>query len=715
MTIRAATDVGGTFTDLVFYSVDEQTGTCGAIHSAKVDTTPPNFEEGVMRSLLKGDAAPADLSFFAHGATVVINAITERKGAKVGLITTQGFRDVLEIARGNRPDLFNFNFRKPAPLVERQLRLELRERCNYKGEIEVPVDLRALPDILDTFRSEGVQSIAICFLHAYLNPANEARTAAEVRKLWPGVSTVASHELSREWREYERASTTVLSAYVHPIAKSYIEALETRLLQGGMRGPPYMMLSNGGIATVATAKANPVAMVESGPASGIFAAAHLGKLIGSTNLIVLDIGGTTAKCALIERGEVRITTDYFVERTRRTPGYPIQTPVSEIVEIGNGGGSIAWVDAGGKLHVGPRSAGAMPGPVAYGRGGTEPTTTDANLLLGRIDPKSFAGGEIEPAWQALTRAFETLGRKLGVSAVEAARGVVRIANANMTNALRLVSTNKGYDPRDFALMAFGGGGPMHAVSLAAELKVPRVIVPVNSAVFSAWGMLLTDLRRDYLRTSLLPLTPASATAIQEQFAQMQREALQNFVQDSLVVTGDSVQWEYLVDMRYQGQEHTVKVAVPLAQDEAAIPATSSAGAAARAGVPTVDIAAATDLFHAAHEKRYTYRLANPIQVVNFHLVARVVVPKPAIPKKVTRGLGLAAAVMGSRRVDFDAQGSHDATIYDGIALDPGSSFEGPAVVQEPSVTLVVMPGQRVTVDDYGNYHVEVSPSGKEPI
>ena len=697
MTIRAATDVGGTFTDLVFYSVDEQTGACGAMHSAKVDTTPPNFEEGVMRSLLKGGAAPADLGFFAHGATVVINAITERKGARVGLITTQGFRDVLEIARGNRPDLFNFNFRKPAPLVERQLRLELRERCNYKGEIEVPVDLGALPGILDTFRSEGVQSVAICFLHAYLNPDNEARTAAEVRRLWPGVSTVASHELSREWREYERVSTTVLSAYVHPVAKRYIEALEARLSDGGMRRPPYMMLSNGGIATVATAKANPVAMVESGPASGIFAAAHLGKLIGSTNLIVLDIGGTTAKCALIERGEVRITTDYFVERTRRTPGYPIQTPVSEIVEIGNGGGSIAWVDAGGKLHVGPQSAGAMPGPVAYGRGGTEPTTTDANLLLGRIDPKSFAGGEIEPAWDALTRAFETLGRKLGVGPVEAARGVVRIANANMTNALRLVSTNKGYDPRDFALMAFGGGGPMHAVSLAAELKVPRVIVPVNSAVFSAWGMLLTDLRRDYLRTLLLPLTAANATTMHEQFAQMQREALQNFTADGLVVTSDRVQWDYLVDMRYQGQEHTVKVAVPL----------GPAPALGQAAVPAVDIAAATDLFHAAHEKRYTYRLANAIQIVNFHLVARVVVPKPEIPKKVARGLGLAAAVMGSRRVDFDAQGSHDATVYDGIALDPGSSFEGPAVVQEPSVTLVVTPGQRVTVDDYGNYHVQL--------
>jgi len=481
-----------------------------------------------MNSLRKGGITPAQLAFFAHGATVVINAITERKGAKVGLITTRGFRDVLEIARGNRPDLFNFDFRKPSPFVERHLRAEIRERCNYKGEIELDPDLEELPPILAHFREERVTAIAICFLHAYINPGNEALVAKQVRTLWPDISVVASHELTREWREYERTSTTVLSAYVHPIVQRYIESLESELKEGGLGQPPYMMLSNGGIAAVATAKANPVAMVESGPASGIFAAAHVGALVGERNLIALDIGGTTAKCALIENGEVKITTEYFVERTRQTPGYPIQTPVSEIVEIGNGGGSIAWVDAGGKLHVGPQSAGAKPGPVAYGRGGTKPTTTDANLLLGRIDPNSFAGGDLKPDWAGVERAFDALGKSLGVSAIEAARGVVRIANANMTNALRLVSTNKGYDPRDFALMAFGGGGPMHAVALAEELKVPKVIVPVNSAVFSAWGMLLTDLRRDYVRTHLVAVTPATGDAIVRQFREMEAEAAVNF-------------------------------------------------------------------------------------------------------------------------------------------------------------------------------------------
>lgn len=691
MQIRAASDVGGTFTDLVFYDIDTGTGRCGTVRTAKVDTTPPNFEAGVMNSLAKGGVSPAEISFFAHGATVVINAITERRGVRVGLITTQGFRDVLEIARGNRPDLFNFQFHKPLPFVQRELRAEVRERTNYKGEIEQSVEQDELPGIVARFKAAGVEAIAVCFLHAYRNPANEVAVARRLRDLWPEVSVLASHQLSREWREYERTSTTVLSAYVHPIAKRYIESLESRLKAGGYRQPPYMMLSNGGIATVAMAKENPIAMVESGPSSGIYAAAHLGHLIGRRNLLVLDIGGTTAKCTLVENGEVRITTEYFVERTRRTPGYPIQTPVSEIVEIGNGGGSIAWVDAGGKLHVGPQSAGARPGPVAYGRGGTEPTTTDANLLLGRIDPKSFGGGEITPDWDAVRAAFDTLGRKLGVSGVEAARGVVRIANANMTNALRLVSTNKGYDPREFALMAFGGGGPMHAVALAEELKIPEVIVPVNSSVFSAWGMLLTDLRRDYVHTHLLPLTPENAPAALRQFRDMEAEAAANVSQDGIALGDTAMSCEHFADMRYQGQEHTVKVPVAI-------------------GAQGIDLAATIDRFHAAHQKRYTYRLPNPVQIVNFHVIARVAVPKPDLPRQQATGRKLGDTLIGRRIVDFDAHGVHDAAIYDGLRLEPGMELEGPAIVQEPMVTLVVPPGNKVSTDEFGSYHVHLRQS-----
>jgi N-methylhydantoinase A len=693
MPIRAATDVGGTFTDLVYYEVDAAAGRGGTVRTAKVDTTPPGFEVGVMKSLQKGGVCLADMVFFAHGSTVIVNAITERRGVRVGLVTTQGFRDVLEIGRGNRPDLFNFNFKKPPPFVERHLRAELRERTNYKGEIELSADEAAIPAVLDCFRTAGVQAIAVCFLHAYRNPANEVAVTRRIRELWPGISVLASHELSREWREYERTSTTVLSAYVHPIAQRYIQSLESELKAGGYAGRPYIMLSNGGITTVAQAKANPIAMVESGPASGIYAAAHLGRVIGQNNLIVLDIGGTTAKCTVVEDGEVRITTDYFIERTRSSPGYPIQTPVSEIVEIGNGGGSIAWVDTGGKLHVGPQSAGARPGPVAYGRGGTEPTTTDANLFLGRIDAAAFGGG-IRPDWDGIHQAFQRLADQLGVSAVEAARGVIRIANANMTNALRLVSTNKGHDPRDFALMAFGGGGPMHAVALAEELGIPRVIVPVHSSVFSAWGMLLTDLRSDYLQTRVLGLDEGSGDTVLRQFREMELEAASNASRDGTLTAPGSLTYEYLVDMRYEGQEHTVKVPVEVGRNQ-------------------LDVAATIDRFHTLHEKRYTYWLPNPVQIVSFHLVACVAVPKPELARRAATGRSVVEAIIGRREVDFDAHGIHEATIYDGLRLGPGMVLGGPAVVQEPMVTLVVPPGNRVTVDEFGNYHVALGVDSQE--
>lgn len=686
MKMRAASDVGGTFTDLVYYDYDPATGVCGAVRTAKVDTTPPHFEEGVMNSLQKAGVNPAALDFFAHGSTVVINALTEHKGAKTALITTRGFRDVLEIARGNRPDLFNFNFRKPKPFVERYLRAELDERVNFKGSLNRKVDLAPLAEMLEFFRSENVEAIAVCFLHAYQNPENEISTVERIRELWPEVSVLASHQISREWREYERTNTSVLAAYVHPIAKKYIESLEARLAAKGFAGAPYMMQSNGGIATAAAAKANPVTMVESGPASGIYAAAYLGNVTGENNLIVLDIGGTTAKCTLIENGEVKVTTEYYIERNRKTPGYPIQTPVSEIVEIGNGGGSIAWVDDGGKLHVGPQSAGAMPGPAAYGRGGSKPTTTDANLVLGRIDRTCFVGGEIEPDMNALEAAFQPLADSLGMSITEAARGVVRIANANMTNALRLVSTNKGHDPRDFALMAFGGGGAMHAVALAEELKIPHVIVPINSSVFSAWGMLLTDLRRDYLRTRPLTMQASAASAITGIFTEMMGEARGDYENNA------RIRFEYYADMRYEGQEHTVKVPFPFSDDGG------------------INIAQAAIRFHDLHEKRYTYRLDGGIQIVNFHLVAKVPVAKPDLAKKCATGRALEDTILHTREVDFDAHGVHRAIIYNGLMLEPGMELYGPAVVQEPSATLVISPGHRLTMDIYGNYHVHLKSS-----
>ena len=685
--VRAASDVGGTFTDLVLYRAADGSG---EVRCSKVDTTPPDFERGVMSSLEKLQVAPSELAFFAHGCTVVINALTERKGAHTALITTRGFRDVLEIARGNRPDLFNFNFRKPKPFVDRYLRLELRERTNYHGEIQQQVDLSGLPEHIEFLRNEGVEAIAVAFLHAYINPRNEQSTVEEIRRLWPEVSVIASHEVSREWREYERTNTTVLAAYVHPTARAYIERLESSLKKGGFPRNPYMMQSNGGITTAEAAKRNPIAMVESGPASGIFAAAYLGKLIGEPNLIVLDIGGTTAKCALVAGGKVRVTTEYHIEKTRKSPGYPIQTPVSEIVEIGTGGGSIAWVDAGGKLHVGPQSAGADPGPAAYGRGGKRVTTTDANLVLARIDPDSFVGGEVDPDWDAVNGAFASLKREMSMSRQEIARGIVQIANANMVNALRLVSTNKGHDPREFALIAFGGGGAMHAIPLAEELNARKVIVPVNSSVFSAWGMLLTDLRRDYVQTRPLYFSSENHQAILDTFAALRQQAENDYLNDGVIESPAQIVYEQHGDLRYEGQEHTVKVPLKL-------------GGRVNAG----ELPEATEDFHAAHERRYTYRLENPVQIVNFHLVATVEVDKPELAERKTSGEPAGAADLGTRNVDFHPHGRHEARIYDGERLDSSDAITGPAVIQEPAVTLPVAPGRTVRIDRYGNYHIEL--------
>lgn len=686
--IRAAGDVGGTFTDFVYFDANVAQSTVKAV---KTDTTPPDFERGILDSLKKSGVNPAMLDFFAHGSTVVINALTERKGAKTALITTKGFRDVLEIARGNRPDLFNFNFRKPKPFVDRYLRLELDERVDYHGILEKPVDCSALPEQLEYLKSEGVEAIAVAFLHAYTNPSNELAVVDEIRRLWPEVSAIASHEVSREWREYERTNTTVLAAYVHPIAKAYIERLEDELKKGGLNASPYMMQSNGGITTSASAKRNPIAMVESGPASGIFASAYLGNAIGENNLIVLDIGGTTAKCALIDEGQVKVTTEYHIEKTNKNPGFPIQTPVSEIVEIGNGGGSIAWVDAGNKLHVGPQSAGARPGPAAYGRGGTKPTTTDANLVLGRIDPASFVGGEVAPDWDAVDAAFAPLQKALSMSKTEIARGIVQIANANMANALRRVSTNKGYDPRDFALIAFGGGGAMHAVALAEQLKVQKVIVPVNSSVFSAWGMLLTDLRRDYILTRPIGVNSNNHTQLISTFMSMKDEAVQDYSNDGVDDVAERIEFTTFGDMRYEGQEHTVKVPLELGKE-----------------ARPEELVLAIDRFHSAHEKCFTYRLGNAIQIVNFHVVASVPVEKPDLAVRKISDEPVNSAVLGKREVDFHPYGLHEATIYDGTKLQPDAKVSGPAVIQEPSVTLPLFPGNIATLDRYGNYHVNLN-------
>lgn len=680
--LRAATDVGGTFTDLVAFETSEDGGI--EIITSKSDTTPPNFELGVLNVIEKAGINVTDINFMAHGTTVVINALTERKGVKVGLITTKGFRDTLEIARGNRPDFFNLHYVKPEPFVPRYLRYEVPGRMTYMGEEREALDLSGLPDIIASMKSEGVQAIAICLLHSYANTHHEVALLRAVEQSWPEVSVVASHQITREWREYERTNTAVLSAYVQPVAANYLGNLDKGLEEKGLKKSPYIMQSNCGVDSLQATSRVPITMVESGPASGFWGAAELGKLIGERDILALDIGGTTAKCSLIEDGEVRIMTDYWIERSRKSSGYPIMVPVVDLVEIGNGGGSIAWVDDFDKLHVGPKSAGALPGPAAYGKGGLEATTTDANLWLGRINRDYFCGGAIDADMTATETAIDALAQKLGVSKDEAAQGIVRIANNNMVNALKLVSVNRGHDTRDFTLLAFGGGGAMHAVALAQELQMKKVIVPMAASVFSAWGMMMSDLRRDYFVTQLVDLSPHAAKTIEAVFADTEQVARKTF--NSEGIDHDKVSFLRYGKFRYQNQEHTTEVLI-----EGEITAKS--------------LDEITDKFHQTYEREYSYRLSAPVEMVGIHLVARAEVGKLSMQPEALTDRPASDALKGSRVVDYALEGKHEAQIYNGEKLKPGMTFDGPAIIEDPGTTIVIHPENTVEVDAFKNIHI----------
>lgn len=681
---RVATDVGGTFTDLVHFDPEAAPGS--SIVCAKVDSTPPGFELGVMNALAKTQIRGEDMDFFVHGSTIIINTLTERKGVKTALITTRGFRDVLEIARGNRPDLFNFRYRKPEPLVPRYLRREVTERIDYKGNVLTPLKTGELRPLVDELRVEGVDAIAVCFLHAYRNPDHELVAVREIQRLWPEVAVIASHVLSREWREYERTNTTAAAASVQPVAYGYLSGLEASLADRGFSKSAYVMLSNGGIDTFAAVRNKGITMVESGPAAGVFGAATLGRLTGTQNLITLDIGGTTAKCSLIENGRVRLTNKYVLERTPRYAGYPLLVPVVDIVEIGNGGGSIAWLDDAGKLRVGPRSAGADPGPAAYGRGGKDFTTTDAHLLTGRIDPGHFLGGEIKVDLAAMNEAAGRLCKVMNVSREELARGVIRIANNNMVNALKLVSLNRGYDPRDFSLVIFGGGGGLHGTDLARTLQIPEVIVPVNASVFSCWGMLQTDLRRDRIVSVPLVLAVTNASEVDTTFRKLEMQLRAELESDRVDTAG--LGFQRMLDMRYEGQEHTVKVDVPDRLINAEV------------------VEQIQEKFRDDYEREYSYRLSSQIEVVNFHVAAVVPVEQvmPAKPGKT--GRSVEDCIRSERQVDFGPLDVHRCAIYERALLEPGMLIEAPAIIDEPDTTIVVDSG-RARVDDFGNIRIEV--------
>lgn len=677
--MRIATDIGGTFTDLV--AVDEK----GKTILGKSHTTPPNFEEGVIEVIKKSGITPKEITDFIHGTTTIINALTERKGAKTGLITTKGFRDVLELARCNRPDLFNMVFAKPRPFIPRYLRREVAERIAYDGKIVIPLEETDIEKAVEYFKEEGVEAVAVCFINSYANDVHERRTVEKVKELWPEIFVTSSIEVTKKWREYERTSTVALNSYVMPVASAYVNNLEGRLCEIGCDAKKYIMQSNGGTTTFEQAKQTPINMVESGPVAGVYGAAILGKAVGEENIIAFDVGGTTAKCSLIDQGEVKVTTEYRIERTERYAGYPIMAPVVDIVEIGNGGGSIAWIDEAGSLKVGPQSAGALPGPVAYGKGGEEPTTTDACLLTGRLSPKNFDNQvDMEHVAKVIQ---QKVGEHFQMNAEDAAMSILRVAESNMFNALKLISVRRGYDPRDFTMVAFGGGGPMHCAYLAKELNVRKVIVPVAAPVFSAWGMLMTDVRHDYIQTNIRRMNEVSAQELNRMWDSLIVQADEQFQREG--VAKDHVVYHFIADMRYMGQEHTVKVNVP------PLPWTQES---------KEEI---IRCFHETHEHFYTYKLLEtPTEIVNLHLVAYGRLDKPELAKIAPQTDSLESAFLEKRSVYFTEDGWMETPVYSREKLGSSVVFDGPVIIEEAAASTVVAKGQRLTVDIYGNLVIE---------
>ena len=687
---RLGVDIGGTFTDATL--VDESSG---RLWNAKVSSTPGDPAQGFLTAtrqiLARAGLAPESLRYVVHATTVATNAIIEGKVAPTALITTEGFRDILEIARQIRPSLYDTLFEKPQPLVPRDRCFGVPERLDATGAVITPLDEAALPRIAAIIQEAGIESVAVCFLHSYLNPEHERQAGELLRAHAPDVAVSLSSEVAPEIREYFRASTTVINAALRPIVSRYLESIEARLRALGIPSELLVMQSSGGLMTFGDARRRPVFMVESGPAAGVITAAHLGEALGYQNVISFDMGGTTAKVGLVQDGAPRITKDYEVGSVAqpgsggfRAGGYPIRTPVIDLVEIGAGGGSIAWVDPGGVLRVGPRSAGADPGPACYGQGGAEPTVTDANLVLGRLNPGHLLGGDLKLDGELAHAAIaERIAKPLGLDVVKAAHSIVEIANVAMINALRLVSVQRGHDPRDFALTAFGGAGPLHANRLAHEMNIPVTVIPTSPGTASALGLLVTDITYDYAATLIERVDRLEPGAVADVFADLRRQGAAALT--AAGVAPADMAFVQNVDVRYVGQSYELSLPCPTG---------------AEGGLVADDL---LDEFHREHHRVYGHSVpGEPVETVNLRLTALGTIVKPPLLEKDAGACPLPEAQRGARRVFFGEAGAFvDCPIYDRYLLSPGTKVAGPAIVEEYDSTTVIHPGYYAAVDQYG--------------
>jgi N-methylhydantoinase A len=681
---RLAADIGGTFTDVAAF--DEKSG---RLLLGKALSTSARLVDGISHGVEKAGTKFSDSGVFLHGSTIAINSILERNGAKAALLTTEGFRDIYEIGRINRPDAYNLYFKKHVPLIERALRFEVRERITAEGEIRVALDEASVHAACDRLEAAGVAAVAIMLLHSYVNPAHEARVKEIVRERLPHAFVTASHELSREYREFERCSTVAANAYIGPVVSEYLREIDEHLDRSGFGGSFLLVQSTGGLYESHQARTECVRMLESGPAAGVVGAQALCNALELADAVAFDMGGTTAKAGVIYRGKALTTGAALIGGYNQA--LPVQIPMMDIFEVGTGGGSIAAVDASGALRVGPQSAGAEPGPACYGLGGARATVTDANLVLGRLGADRFLGGEMKLDLRAADRAIgEHIAGPLGLDVIHAAEGILRIAATAMSYAVKAVSTERGLDAAAFTLIAYGGAGPLHASAIAREIGMQRVIVPRAPGHFCAFGMLFSDLRYDFVRTWFTRLADASFDAIEKVYESLiadGRKAL-----EASGVRTAAVAAARAADMRYVGQEHPVTVELP-------------AGVFRRRNRDALKRS-----FDEEHQRRYgTCAPGEPAEIVSLRATVTGAMKKPRLERIAHGGRAPpASARRGKRGVYFAELGRSRATpSYAREGLRAGNRIAGPALIEEHASTTVVLPGDRLQVDEFGNLVIEV--------
>jgi N-methylhydantoinase A len=670
-----AVDVGGTFTDV--FVLDEETAD---VRVAKVPSTPRDPMQGVMDGIEAARLDLADVTLFSHGTTVATNALITRRFPPSALVTTRGFRDVIEIRRGTRDDLWDAYKDVSPPYIRRRDRFELTERIDFEGRVVEPVDEEETRALAGRLKRRGVETVAVCFINAYANPANEQRVREILEEELPGVAISTSSETLPEIFEYERFSTTVANAVLAPLVGGYVSRLEARLRDDGYAGDLLILHSGGGVMTSALVQRFAGRIAASGIAAGAIACRHIAQLCGFENAIGLDMGGTSTDISLVHGGEMRTTTEWGVEY-----GHPICFPSIEILTIGAGGGSLAWIDDAGSLRNGPQSAGADPGPACYRRGGSEPTNTDANVVLGRLGSE-LVGGAVALDRGAAQAAVDTVAEPLGLDTTEAARAIIQVANANMADAVRLISIRRGYDPREFALVVFGGAGALHGAALAKELSIPTVIVPPNPGITSALGCLLVDVRHDLARMHLRRVEDAVPSEIEAEFAALQDEARERLAAEG--VPEDRMTFRRSIAMRYLGQWRSLSVAVD-------------------AGLESLDDVVAR--FHAEHEREFAYHREDaPVELYELGLQAVGVTPKPELARHELDG-GDLPEPLARRPVVFDEEADAvDTPVYDRAALPAGCRLDGPAVVQQLDSTIVVPPGVTAAVDEHLIIRMEIA-------